>query len=112
MQVRQQLDIGERRADRLARGRFLRARADERGRHRVQSQRGRRDATNAQRDTPAGAGLVERDLRRRRGKGEIAAAGVDLVKTDADARVAGSAVIIGPMKKSAAAISAVASPSR
>ena len=31
--------------------------------------------------------LVERDLRRRRGKGEIAAAGIDLVETDADARL-------------------------
>ena len=80
---------------------------------------------DAERDPSAAAVVVERDLRRRRDKGEIALAGVDLVEADADARLApdrkahcrqaagrGSAVIIGPMKKSAAAHSATVSPSR
>src|SRR5258705_13788459 len=88
MQVGQRLDIGERRAHGVAGDRFLRPRADERIGHRIESQRARRYAADAQRDTPADAVVVERDLRRRRGKGEIAPAGIDLMEADADALLA------------------------
>ena len=56
--------------------------------HRVEPQRHRRYAADAERDPAADAVVVERDLRRRRGEGEVAPAGVDLVEADADARLA------------------------
>ena len=68
--------------------RFLRPAADERVGRRIEPQRHGGDAADTKRDTPAAAVVVERDLRRRRGKGEIAAARIDLVEADADARLA------------------------
>src|SRR5262249_61292977 len=57
----------------------------ERRRPRTEPQRPGRNRTDAQRQTPADAAGVERDLRRGRGEGEVAPAGADLVEAHADA---------------------------
>src|SRR5207245_5922723 len=100
--------------------RLLGARPLERPPRCVEPQRTPRHRPHPQCEPPADAVLVERHLRRGRGQCEIAAPCTDLVKTNADTRiaqtgkrtavrqaVAGNAVVIGPTKKSEAAISAL-----
>src|SRR5262249_58663985 len=87
-QVGEWLDVGERGAHGLARSGWLYARPFERLRYRIEPQRAGRHRTDAQRQTPADAAVVERNLRRSRGEGEIAPACADLVKANADARIA------------------------
>ena len=78
----------ERGGDGLAHTRFVQARAFERLADRVEPHRRRRDRADAEREPPARAVLVERDLRRRRREREVALARADLVEANADARLA------------------------
>src|SRR5262249_61167227 len=82
------LDGGARRAQGLARKDWPTARPFERLGTRIESQRAGRPRTDAQRQTPADAAVVERNLRCGRGEGEVAPACADLVETHADARIA------------------------
>ncbi len=88
MQVAQRLDVGERRAHGRTRNGRLHARPFERLRHRIESHGAGRHRADPQRHASADAVVVERDLRRGRGEGEVAPACADLVKTHADARIA------------------------
>src|SRR5215510_12339540 len=90
VQVGEWLDVDERGAHGLARNGWLNARPFERLRYRIEPQRAGRHRTDAQRQTPADAAVVERNLRRGRGEGEVAPACADLVEAHADARIAPS----------------------
>src|SRR5262249_5141195 len=88
VQVGEWLDVGERGAHGLARNGEVYAPPFGRRRHRIEPQRAGRDRTDAQGQTPADAAIVERDLRRGRGEGEVAPTRADLVEAHADARPA------------------------